>query len=62
MHNSLIILEAASEDNVSLLVGWTLDPIAEGRYKRVPEARLIEGGLQRGGVDASRILSRQPAS
>ena len=44
MHNSLIILEAASEDNVSLLVGWTVDPIAQGRYKRVPE--MSEDALQ----------------
>jgi RimJ/RimL family protein N-acetyltransferase len=36
LRNEAIILEPANEDNVDLLVKWTLDPIAQGPYKRVP--------------------------
>jgi RimJ/RimL family protein N-acetyltransferase len=37
LQNDLVILEPASEANVDLLVRWTLDPVAQGPYKRVPE-------------------------
>ena len=32
----IVILEPASAGNVELLVKWTLDPVAQGPYKRVP--------------------------
>jgi RimJ/RimL family protein N-acetyltransferase len=38
--NELIRLEPASAANVELLARWTLDPVAQGPYKRVPEATL----------------------
>jgi RimJ/RimL family protein N-acetyltransferase len=31
-----VILEPVDSKNVDLLVSWTLDPIAQGPYKRVP--------------------------
>jgi RimJ/RimL family protein N-acetyltransferase len=37
LRNDRVILEPASEANVDLLVRWTLDPVAQGPYKRVPE-------------------------
>lgn len=37
LENDLIRLEPASAANVELLARWTLDPIAQGPYKRVPE-------------------------
>ena len=37
LRNNLVTLEPASEDNVGLLIKWTLDPIAQGEYKIVPE-------------------------
>jgi hypothetical protein len=37
LRNEIVILEPAAVDNVELLVKWTLDPIAQGPYKRVPE-------------------------
>lgn len=37
LRNEIVILEPAGVDNVELLVKWTLDPIAQGPYKRVPE-------------------------
>src|SRR5205809_4966429 len=37
LQNDLVILEPASEANVDLLVRWTLDPVAQGPYKQVPE-------------------------
>ena len=37
LQNDLIILEPASEANVDILVRWTLDPVAQGPFKRVPE-------------------------
>ena len=37
LENEVVLLEPASEANVDLLVRWTLDPIAQGPYKRVPE-------------------------
>jgi len=36
LQNDLVILEPADEKNVAFLVQWTLDPIAQGPYKRVP--------------------------
>lgn len=36
LKNEIVTLEPANEDNVDLLVKWTLDPIAQGPYKRVP--------------------------
>jgi len=36
LQNNRVILEPASEANVDLLVRWTLDPVAQGPYKRVP--------------------------
>jgi len=36
--NEVVLLEPASEANVDLLVRWTLDPVAQGPYKRVPES------------------------
>ncbi len=32
----LVTLEPAREENIDLLVQWTLDPVAQGPYKRVP--------------------------
>ena len=32
----VVKLEAADEANVDLLVEWTLDPVAQGPFKRVP--------------------------
>jgi len=34
--NQLVTLEPADEQNVELLIQWTLDPVAQGPYKRVP--------------------------
>jgi RimJ/RimL family protein N-acetyltransferase len=36
LRHPLVTLEPASDENVDLLVQWTLDPIAQGPYKRVP--------------------------
>jgi RimJ/RimL family protein N-acetyltransferase len=37
LRNEIVILEPAGADNVELLVKWTLDPVAQGPYKRVPK-------------------------
>ncbi len=37
IQNEAVLLEPATEANVDLLVRWTLDPVAQGPYKRVPE-------------------------
>lgn len=37
LQNEAVLLEPATEANVDLLVRWTLDPVAQGPYKRVPE-------------------------
>ncbi|MBN1810750.1 MAG: hypothetical protein JXA14_02830 [Anaerolineae bacterium] len=37
LRNEVVVLEPAGADNVELLVKWTLDPVAQGPYKRVPE-------------------------
>ncbi|MGH7724465.1 MAG: GNAT family N-acetyltransferase [Candidatus Eiseniibacteriota bacterium] len=34
--DAMVTLEPASPENVDLLIGWTMDPIAQGPYKRVP--------------------------
>jgi RimJ/RimL family protein N-acetyltransferase len=36
LRNEIVTLEPADHENVDLLVRWTLDPVAEGPYKRVP--------------------------
>jgi RimJ/RimL family protein N-acetyltransferase len=40
--NAVVTLDPVNEDNVDLLVGWTLDPIAQGPYKRVPSLTSAE--------------------
>jgi RimJ/RimL family protein N-acetyltransferase len=42
LQNNRIVLEPASEANVDLLVRWTLDPVAQGPYKQVPELSAAE--------------------
>jgi RimJ/RimL family protein N-acetyltransferase len=37
LKNEIVALEPADEKNVDLLVKWTLDPVAQGSYKRVPQ-------------------------
>jgi RimJ/RimL family protein N-acetyltransferase len=37
LENELVTLEPADTTNVELLVRWTLDPIAQGPHKRVPD-------------------------
>jgi len=37
LRNEVVALEPASEANIDLLIKWTLDPRAQGPYKRVPE-------------------------
>lgn len=36
LKNEIVTLEPADHQNVDLLVRWTLDPVAQGPYKRVP--------------------------
>lgn len=36
LKNEVVTLEPADEQNVELLIHWTLDPVAQGPYKRVP--------------------------
>jgi aminoglycoside 6'-N-acetyltransferase len=36
LRDEMIIPEPATEDNVELLIKWTLDPVAQGPHKRVP--------------------------
>jgi RimJ/RimL family protein N-acetyltransferase len=36
LKNQIVTLEPANEQNVELLIQWTLDPVAQGPYKRVP--------------------------
>jgi RimJ/RimL family protein N-acetyltransferase len=36
LRNELILLEPADEASVQTLIDWTLDPVAQGPYKRVP--------------------------
>ncbi len=42
LRHPLVTLEPASDQNVDLLVGWTLDPVAQGPYKRVPAMTTAE--------------------
>ena len=42
MRNTIVTLEPASEENMDLLVRWTLDPVAQGPYKRVPPMSAAE--------------------
>jgi hypothetical protein len=35
--DNLVTLEPADATNVELLIRWTLDPMAQGPYKRVPD-------------------------
>lgn len=42
LSGTLIPLEPASDTSVDLLVRWTLDPVAQGPHKRVPEATPAE--------------------
>lgn len=37
VQGSTVLLEPADEANVDLLIGWTLNPLAQGPYKRVPD-------------------------
>jgi RimJ/RimL family protein N-acetyltransferase len=36
LKNDIVTLEPADPETVDLLVRWTLDPVAQGPYKRVP--------------------------
>jgi RimJ/RimL family protein N-acetyltransferase len=36
LENQLVKLEPATAKNVEILIEWTLDPVAQGPYKRVP--------------------------
>jgi RimJ/RimL family protein N-acetyltransferase len=36
LKNELVTLEPVDQRNVDLLIQWTLDPVAQGPYKRVP--------------------------
>jgi RimJ/RimL family protein N-acetyltransferase len=36
LKNAVVTLEPADKQNVGLLIHWTLDPVAQGPYKRVP--------------------------
>ena len=38
LRHPLVTLEPANDQNVDLLVQWTLDPVAQGPYERVPPA------------------------
>src|SRR5262245_49436741 len=42
LENALVALDPADSHNVERLVSWTLDPIAQGPYKRVPQASADE--------------------
>jgi len=37
LEHSLVALEPADSSNVDLLIAWTLDPVAQGPFKRVPQ-------------------------
>lgn len=36
MQSDTVTLEPADQENVQILIDWTLDPVAQGPYKRVP--------------------------
>jgi len=42
LKNEIVILEPADPQNVDLLVRWTLDPVAQGLCKRVPQMTVAE--------------------
>jgi RimJ/RimL family protein N-acetyltransferase len=42
LRNDSILLEPADETNVQTLIDWTLDPVAQGPYKRVPNMTVGE--------------------
>ena len=42
LKNEIVTLEPADHQNVDLLVRWTLDPVAQGPYKRVPRMTAAE--------------------
>ncbi len=42
LKNEIVTLEPADHQNVDLLVRWTLDPVAQGPYKRVPRMTTAE--------------------
>ena len=42
LKNEIVTLEPADHQNVDLLVSWTLDPVAQGPYKRVPRMTAAE--------------------
>ena len=42
LKNEIVTLEPADHQNVDLLVRWTLDPVAQGLYKRVPRMTAAE--------------------
>jgi len=42
LKNEIVTLELADHQNVDLLVKWTLDPVAQGPYKRVPRMTAAE--------------------
>ena len=60
MKGDLVVLEPADDENVALLVAWTLDPIAQGLYKRVPHMTPDElGELFLNSPDRRYFLIRQ---
>jgi RimJ/RimL family protein N-acetyltransferase len=46
LQTEAVLLEPATEANVDLLVRWTLDPVAQGSYKRVPEMSGVGSAAQ----------------
>ena len=42
LRKETVTLEPADHQNVDLLVGWTLDPVAQGPYRRVPPTTAAE--------------------
>lgn len=42
LNNEVVTLEPADHKNVDLLIRWTLDPVAQGPYKRVPRMTAAE--------------------
>jgi RimJ/RimL family protein N-acetyltransferase len=42
VYHPLVTLEPANDQNVEVLIQWTLDPVAQGPYKRVPAMTAAE--------------------
>jgi RimJ/RimL family protein N-acetyltransferase len=42
LKNEIVTLEPADPQNIELLVEWTLDPVAQGPFKRVPPMTAAE--------------------